>query len=258
MLDFFQERPTELRLLALGVISIVPTAIGLLIVRWLRPAAELRREHDVVGYTFSVVSVIYGVLLGFVLSTIWGQYSHTDEVAQLEGASLRNLYRNSYMLPATNQVAIRTALIAYAHAVAEDEWKTLRYRRYSQVAQNALQRMWNSYYAVAPATEANKLWLAESIGTLNEIAKLRSMRILAAEQSVSWLMWVLLLVGGAITCGFMFAFGVERFRAHLLMTASVVVLILLIIYELDNPFWGDPHIDPSAFLSFIKAYPTPE
>ena len=67
MLDFFQERPTELRLLALVVISIVPTAIGLLIVRWLRPAAELRREHDVVGYTFSVVSVIYGVLAIFTL-----------------------------------------------------------------------------------------------------------------------------------------------------------------------------------------------
>jgi len=124
-----------------------------------------------------------------------------------------------------------------------------------------LQRMWNSYYAVAPATEAQKLWLAESIKTLNEIAGLRSVRILAAEQSVSWLMWVLLFAGGAITCGFMYAFGVERFQAHLLMTtavAALILLILFIIYELDNPFWGDPHIDPSAFLRFLKAYPTPE
>jgi predicted membrane chloride channel (bestrophin family) len=261
MLDFLQEWPTMLILLAIVALSVVPTAVGLLIVRRLRPVAELRREHDVVGFTFSVVSVIYGVLLGFVLSTIWGQYSNTDEVAQLEGVSLRNLYRNSFMLPATNQVAVRTALTAYAHAVVEDEWQTLRHRRYSQLAQDALQRMWNRYYVVAPATEAQKLWLAESIKTLNEIAKLRSVRILAAEQSVNWLMWVLLLAGGAITCGFMYAFGVERFRAHLLMTAAVAALILLIlfiIYELDNPFWGDPHIEPSAFLRFIKAYPTPE
>ena len=261
MWALLQEWPTEFRLLALIVVAIVSTALGLLFVRRLRPAGELRREHDVVGFTFSVVSVIYGVMLGFVLSTIWGQYSHTDEVAQLEGVSLRNLYRNSYMLPATNQVAIRVALIGYAHAVVDDEWKTLRHRHFSQVAQDALQRMWSGYYDVAPTTEAHKLWLAESITTLNEIAKLRSMRILAAEQSVSWLMWVLLLAGGAITCGFMYAFGVERFRAHLLMTASVaalILLILLIIYELDNPFWGDPHIDPSAFLRFLKAYPTPE
>ena len=261
MLDFLQEWPTTLILLAIVALAFVPTAIGLLVVRRLRSVAELRRGHDVVGFTFSVVSVIYGVMLGFVLSTIWGQYSHTDEVAQLEGVSLRNLYRNSYALPATNQVVIRTALIAYAHAVAEDEWKTLRHRRYSQIAQDALQQMWSSYYAVAPATEAQKLWLAASIKTLNEIAGLRSVRLVAAEQSVNWLMWVLLFAGGAITCGFMYAFGVERFRAHLLMTAAVATLILLIlfiIYELDNPFWGDPHIDPSAFLRFLKAYPTPE
>ena len=52
-------------------------------------------------------------------------------------------------------------------------------------------------------------------------------------------MWVLLLLGGVAICGLMHAFGVERHRAHLLMTATVAVLILLIlhmIYALDNPF----------------------
>jgi len=261
MLDFLQDWPTALILLAIVALSVVPTAVGLLVARRLRPVAELRREHDVVGFTFSVVGVVYGVLLGFVLAAIWGQYSHTDEVITLEGVSLRNLHRNSYALPATNQAPIRAALLGYAHAVVEDEWQTLRRRRYSQVAQDALQRMWSSYYAVAPATEANKLWLAESITTLNEIAKLRSIRILAAEQSVNWLMWVLLLAGGALTCGFMFAFGVERYWAHLLMSAGLAALILLIlyiIYALDNPFWGEPHLDPTAFLHFLQAHPTPE
>ena len=87
-----------------------------------------------VGFTFNVVGVIYGVMLGFVLAAIWGQYTHTDEVATLEGVSLRNLHRNSYALPATNQVAIRAALIAHAHAVVEDEWQTLRYRQDSRAS----------------------------------------------------------------------------------------------------------------------------
>jgi uncharacterized membrane protein YfcA len=74
-------------------------------------------------------------------------------------------------------------------------------------------------------------------------------------------MWVVLLLGAMATCGLMHAFGVERFRAHLLLTATVAVLILLIlymIYALDNPFGGEPHLTPEAFIRFLKAHPTPE
>lgn len=261
MLDFMQDWPAGSVLLLIVFIALGPAAAGIALGRRLRPMAELRREHDVVGFTFNVVGVIYAVMLGFVLTNIWGQYEHTDEVATLEGISLRNLHRNSYALPMTNQLAIRTALLAYTHAVVEDEWPALRRRHDSTLAQDAMQRVWQSYYAVQPTTAAQKLWLAESINTLNEIAKLRRVRILAAEQTVSWVLWIWLLTGGVMTCSFMYAFGVERYRSHLLMTASVTVLILMIlyiIYALDNPFWGEPHITPDAFIRFLQVHPTPE
>jgi hypothetical protein len=261
MLHYSQHWSTVMILLAVVAFAVGPSALGLLIVRRRWQAADLRREHDVVGFTFNVVGVIYGVMLGFVLSAIWGQYTHTDEISTLEGVSLRNLHRDSYALPSANQVAIRAALIAHAHAVVEDEWKTLRYGQDSQLAQQTMERVWRSYYAVNPETDAQKVWLAESISTLNEMAKLRRVRILAADQTVSGVMWVLLLLGGVVTCGFMHAFGVEKFRAHLLMTATVAVLILLVlymIYALDNPFGGEPHLTPEAFIRFLKAHPTPE
>ena len=126
MLHYSEHWSTVMILLVVLAFGVGPSALGLLIVRRQWRAADLHREHDVVGVTFSVVGLIYGVMLGFVLSAIWGQYTHTDEVATLEGVSLRNLHRNSYALPATNQVAIRAALIAHAHAVVEDEWQSLR------------------------------------------------------------------------------------------------------------------------------------
>ena len=261
MLHYTEHWSTAMLLLAVLAFAVGPSALGLLIVRRRWQAAQLRPEHDVVGFTFNVVGVIYGVMLGFVLSAVWGQYTHTDEIATLEGVSPRNLHRNSYALPATNQVAIRAALIAHAHAVVEDEWQALRYRQESRLTQQTMERVWQRYYAVNPETEAQKLWLAESIRALNEMALLRRARILAADQTVSPVMWVLLLFGGVATCGFMHAFGVEKFRAHLLMTASVAVLILLIlymIYALDNPFGGEPHLTPEAFIRFLKAHPTPE
>ena len=261
MLDFLQDWPLGSALLLVLVLAVVPAIIGINMIRRIFPMETRRRDHDVIGFTFNVVGVIYAVLLGFALSNIWGQYCQTEEVATLEGAGLRNLHRDSYALPVTNQLAIRKALLAYAHAVVEDEWQKLRRRHASVLAQDAMQQIWKSYYAVQPETEVQKLWLAESIKTVNEIAKQRRMRILAAEQTVSWTLWILLLAGGTLTCSYMYAFGVERFHSHVLMAISVAVLILLIlyiIYALDNPFWGEPHIKPDAFVGFLEAHPTPD
>jgi hypothetical protein len=261
MLHYSHLWSTVMVLLAVLAFAVGPSALGLLIVRRRWQAAQLRPAHDVLGFTFNVVGVIYGVMLGFVLSAIWGEYTHTDEISTLEGVSLRNLHRDSYALPAANQLPICAALIAHAHAVIEDEWKMLQYRQESRLAQQTMENIWAAYYAVNPETDAQKAWLAESIRILNEMAKLRRVRILAADQTVSGVMWGLLVLGGVATCAFMHAFGVEKFRAHFLMTATVAILILLVlylIYALDNPFGGEPHLTPDAFVRFLQAHPTPE
>ena len=261
MLEFLIKWPAEVDLLILAGVAFVIAAGGLWLVRGRRPVADIRREHDVIGFTFNAVGVIYGVMLGFMLSMIWGEYSHTADVATAEGVNLRILYYKSFALPATNQVPIRQALLTYARAVAEDEWISLRHAQESPLAQAAIMDLWKCYYGVRPTNEVQKIWLQESLNTLNETTSQRRMRMQAAEQSVNPLIWELLICGGLITIGFMFIFGIERYRFHLLMTWALtflIMLILFIIYELDNPFWGDPHITPDAFLRFIAAHPTPE
>ena len=260
MLDFVMKWPAEVDLLILAVISLLIAVGGLWLLRGRRAVADIRREHDVIGFTFNAVGVIYGVMMGFVLSMIWGEYSHTADVATAEGVNLRILYYKSFALPATNQVPIRKALLTYAHAVAEDEWITLRHSQESPKAQQAIMDLWKHYYAVQPADEVQKIWLRESLNTLNETTSQRRMRMQAAEQTVNPLIWELLICGGVITISFMLIFGIERFRFHLFMTWAVtflILLILFIIFELDNPFWGDPHIAPDAFLRFIAACPAP-
>ena len=261
MLDFLVNWPAEVDVIIVAVVSFVIAACGLWLLRGRRAVADIRREHDVIGFTFNAVGVIYGVMLGFVLSMIWGEYSHTAEVATAEGVNLRVLYYKSFALPATNQVPIRQALLNYAHAVAEDEWITLRHAQESPRAQAAIMDLWKRYYAVQPTDEVQKIWLSESLNTLNETTSQRRIRMHAAEQSVPPVLWELLICGAFLTIGFMFIFGIERFRFHLFMTWAVtflILLILFIIFELDNPFWGDPHIAPDAFLRFIAAHPTPE
>jgi hypothetical protein len=82
----------------------------------------------------------------------------------------------------------------------------------------------------------------------------------SSKTRINWVMWILLSVGGVMTLGYMNFFGMESFRVHLIMTvsmAAMLILILFIIYSLDNPFWGDPHISPETFLRFLAAHPMP-
>jgi len=250
-----------LLLFSLLLAGSLPVVLMLVIVRRFRSVERLRREHDVVAATFTVIGAIYGVLLAFMVTTVWTQYSHTLEICETEGSCLANLHRDSYCLPLTNQVPVRQALIEYARVVIDDEWPALARQKDSPKASTAMNRIWLEYFTVRPATEQEKIWLQESVARLNELAHLRRLRILAAQDSMSWLLWTLLVFGGVLVVSFVNLFGVERFRSHLflmLSSACLIVMILHIIHEFDNPFEGGPHIAPTSFERFIQRHPTPE
>lgn len=252
---------TLITLLLLLLAGSVPVAVMLAITRRFRSAERLRREHDVVAAILTVLGAIYGVLLAFIVTTVWTQYSHTLEICETEGSCLANLHRDSYCLPVSNQVPARQAMIDYARVVIDDAWPALVRQKDSPKATSAMNRIWQEYYQVRPVTETEKIWFQESVARLNELAHLRRLRTLAAQDSLSRLHWVMLMFGGVVVVSLANLFGVERFRAHLFLTLSVtclIVMILHLIHEFDNPFNGEPHIAPVSFERFLQHHPTPE
>jgi hypothetical protein len=66
-----------------------------------------------------------------------------------------------------------------------------------------------------------------------------------------------LLVGGALTIGFTFFFGLESFASQAAMMSTLAVLIalsLFVILVLDLPFSGDLAIKPDALESEIAEF----
>ena len=261
MMEFLEGIPPLILLAAVMLIGLVPTTAVLLYVRRHRSVEHMRREHDVVGATFTVIGALYGVLLAFLVMAVAQQYGATLMYCEQEGNALANLHRDSYGLPPAVQVPVRQALIDYARAVVRDEWPQLKFRRDSERAHEAMDRIWLQFRGVNPGTEAEKIWFQSCVDRVNELAGLRRLRILASQDTLSWVMWVLLIAGGVITIGYMNFFAVEKVRSHLILTislAGLIVLILFIVYLFDNPFWGDPHIEPTSFLRFLARHPTPE
>ena len=80
-----------------------------------------------------------------------------------------------------------------------------------------------------------------------------------ANQGIPALLWVVLVVGGMITVGFTYLFGLESTWAHRLMVmalAGLIVLVLFTIGELDYPFSGGARISPGAFELIVDRFET--
>ena len=260
MTGLLNQIPTVGVLVLLMIVGNLPPVLALWLVRRRYTVEILKDNHDVAGYTLNVIGVLYAVLVAFVLLAAWEQFRRTEEICETEGAVVRNLRRDSYMLPASAQTPIRRALLNYATAVTEQEWPNLVIHRDHPAAVEAMHQIWDAYYAVQATNDMEKVWLSESVGKLNDLAAQRRLRILQCRSHISWIMWVLLIMGGVITVGFMNFFGVQSFRSHMVMTVSLtsmLILILFIIYALDHPFWGDLRIAPTALHELLERHPVP-
>jgi len=114
---------------------------------------------------------------------------------------------------------------------------------------------------VEPRTVAGQELYAEGLDQVQRLADARRTRLVAAEESLPTVLWVVLIVGGIVVVGFAYLFGMENTWAHRLMVvalAGVIALVLFTIGALDNPFSGGARIEPSAFELVLKRFETSE
>ena len=73
---------------------------------------------------------------------------------------------------------------------------------------------------------------------------------MAAETSITGLVWIVVIVGGTITIVFGSFLGAPSVRMHLAMCAMLAVsgvLVLVLIIALSNPFRGDFRVSTAPF-----------
>ena len=80
-----------------------------------------------------------------------------------------------------------------------------------------------------------------------------------AEEGVPAVLWAVLVLGGVVTVGFTYLFGLESTWSHRLMVAAVSGLIGLVLFTigtLEYPFSGGTRIGPEAFELVLKRFET--
>lgn len=229
---------------------VLVSGLGLVLVRRFVPVASLAQHTDVAGYVYAVIGVLYAVMLAQMVITSWEEFRDAGASATDEASAVLNLSRLADGLPEEGRITVQTALQAYARHVIDVEWAELSRGEFlPDRHMSPMRDLWSAVNRAGQAAAADQQVYAASLSQLDQLDDARRKRVLLAREGLPAIMISVLLVGAVVTVGFSYLFAVDNLWAHGLMTASLAVLIallLLLASELETPFSGLSSLQPTA------------
>lgn len=246
-------------LLGLGIVAVmvVASVAGVVAVRRRVDLAALEPHKDVAGFILAVVSVVYAVLLAFVVVSVWEEFEDAKASANAEAAALWLLHQDALFL-GDDGAAAAAATEAYARSVVADEWPAMeRAQQEAPETDAALEGMWDAYAAIDPPDRERTVFFDHAVERLHEASELRRTRIFASREGLPGALWVVLIVGAVICIAFTYFFGLRSLRVQVLMVAALgatLGLVLFLALSLELPFTGDMRVGPDALRRIIVEF----
>jgi hypothetical protein len=200
-------------------------------------------HNEVVIALYGGASVMYAVLLGFMVVVIWQAYDTAHRNVGDEAANLVALYRLTYGLEAKEGTQMRDLVRGYTKAVIFDEWPTLAS---SAAGSNKTRKVLGDIDRLfasmnEPVKVADAQVDAEILRTKSVIVSERNIRLIQAGDSTPWVIWLGAFGGAAIIIIMSCFIDMERAMPHFLMTgmmSTLIGLLLFIVVALSQPFTG--------------------
>jgi heme/copper-type cytochrome/quinol oxidase subunit 2 len=232
--------------------------LGALLVRRRFDHDTLESHKEAASAIFHVIGVIYAVLLAFVVVIAWEQFKSAETTAGDEAVMAGNVYREAIALGQQGR-ALRVALQSYARSVAYIEWNHMaKYQKDSPQTIAALNTVWHTLKYVRPRGATQVQLLSNAINDVGRMSEDRRTRVIDSTAEIPAPLWIALIVGGAITIGFVYLVAIERFAAQAAMVAAlgtIIAVSLFVILTLDLPFTGGIAVKPTAMRSVIAGFP---
>ena len=230
---------------------------GLILVQRLVPM-NLRRQHnDVAGFIYAVLGVTYAVLLGLMVIAVWEQWEVAKHTADDEASSLAEIFWIADRLPEPMGRDVQELSRSYARVVVDEEWALMEQEKSSPRAWDLLDDIRVSLQDFQPSNPQEQVLYEQSLERMHDLADARRDRLLEAEQGLPIILWVVLITGGIVVVGFMYLFGMDSTVIHLLMVASLALIIALVLFtvaSLNYPFRGDITIKPEAMEQVLGRF----
>ena len=239
--------------LALSLAAAIGIGLHLLVQRTV-PFSRLVKHNDVAGFLFSMIGVIYAVVLGFVVIVVWEKFDSARGNAQVEESAVSDLYRMASGFPDATKRALRNEITELARVMITQEWPAMREDRSSPQAYRLGEEIASTVEHIQPKDSGQSNLQSSALDVLQKYLDARRQRLADNEGTVLPILWVTLVLGAMATLGFTYFFGTENQRMQLTMTGIIAALIatmFVLIAEFDHPFTGTVSIEPKMWTNFV-------
>lgn len=228
---------------------------GTIFVRRRVPVEVLEKQHEVGGFLYGALAVIYGILLAFVVFVVWTSYQSASDAVASEADQLVDLLRISKGFPPELHAAVHHQLRQYTNSVIADEWPSMREGHESAKTEAEIEALWQIYVRAGATVSRDAPLLLESLERMARLADARRARLGKSVSRIPPLLWILLVGGGLIMILFTYFFGIRNVRAQMLMTAALasqIAFVLFLVAAIDRPFDGLMKISTDPFHRVIQ------
>lgn len=243
-------------LFSFGVVAVACVVVA--IVQRLQPPTRRERHNEIGTTLFELITVLYAIVLAFVLITAWENRKEAGRVTYEEASQLVQVYWSAASLPAAERDEVRDAVRDYTDLVVGPEWEEMN--RAEQVGTQGLLELDRMQAPVAgqqPEGEADQARMEDLRDRIRAVGEARAERLFQAQQGLTEAMWTVLVPGAILVFGVMLTLGTPTRTYQYFfvgMVSGMVALMLFATYQLEFPFSRGGALPPTAYETAIERY----
>jgi hypothetical protein len=228
------------------------TVAAMLLVRRRAPEGSFFADGDRASGVFGVLATGFSVLLGFIIFLAFTTYDQSLAGADQEALTVVQQWETAQFLPAETRIRLTGEIECYARTVVHQEWPQMEDGIKSNSINPWSVAMFHTVAAADPKTAAQQAAFAKWLDQTSDREEARRDRIHGAAGITPTSLWIVLVLTALVLFAYMlfFADSAEMKRSQAMLVGSattVVVITVLAIYALDNPYRpGLGSIKPAA------------
>jgi len=225
---------------------------GLLIVRK-RVLPKMNVTHQdshFIGTLVHSVMVFYGLVLALIAVNVFETYSEASRIVSEEATALAMLYRDVGSYPEPKRTELQAGIKDYVEDLMHVAWPLQRVGKIPTAGVQLMDRVQAALAAFEPAGEAESILHAESWRAYNHVIEARRARLDEVRTGLPGVMWLVVILGAAISLCSAFFFHVPDVKLHatlVLLLATFIATVIFVVLAMDHPFRGDLGISTESY-----------
>jgi hypothetical protein len=243
------------------VIVVVANAVAIgamLLVRRGAPEGSRFKDGDRASGVFGVLAGGFAIFAGFIIFLAFTSYDQSRTGGETEALTVLQQFETAQLMPAAVQERLTGAIVCYGRSVVEQEWPRMEEGRGGETINPWAVVLFRSVRLANPVKASEQSAFDKWLDQTSDREEARSDRLHGAEGIIPSSIWLVLFLIAGVVFAFMlfFADSGEGVGAQAMLMGSattVIVLTLLAINALDNPYGGAVgRIEPVAMERTLR------